>query len=112
MVHNIELYAGRVWTGASSFRWYGCSVNINKRRENTSGSKTFHPEEDDMVPLNCRLAVGVIEGSGDHNLVKIGKQDVNVTWVSAQRSWFLMNLMTIHTQNGGGEGHSPSRRSI
>ncbi len=43
-----------------------------------------------MVPLNCRATVGVV-GNGDHNLINIGKkQDVSVTWVSAQQFVVLL----------------------
>ena len=47
-----------------------------------------------MVPLVCRASIGVV-GNGDHNLVNIGKADVNVTWESDYSSWFRNEPMTI-----------------
>ena len=37
-----------------------------------------------MVPIICRASVGVV-GNGEHNLINVGKADVNVIWVSARQ---------------------------
>ena len=84
-VHNIELLPGK---GGQLARSAGMSAQL-MAKEGKYATLRLPSGEMRMVPINCRATVGVV-GNGDHNLLTLVKQDVSVTWVSAQQFVVLL----------------------
>ena len=77
MVHNIELHPGK---GGQMVRSAGNGAQL-MAKEGKYATLRLPSGEMRMVPIVCRASVGIV-GNGDHNLINIGKADVNVTCVS------------------------------
>ena len=85
MVHNVELYPGK---GGQLVRSAGNSAQL-MAKEGKYATLRLPSGEMRMVPIVCRASIGVI-GNGDHNLINMVKQDVNVTWDSDQQFVVLL----------------------
>ena len=68
LVHNIELFPGK---GGQMVRSAGNSAQL-MAKEGKYATLRLPSGEMRMVPIECRASIGVI-GTGDHNLIKIGK---------------------------------------